>query len=138
MGTLSGEMWLGLRVLVIASFFAFFAGYAWGRRRGKSEGFSEGLRFAPLELRRLTWERGHCVICGAGPCERSEESAPADPALQATCGPVDDGDDAGTVDPNTSPHVGGAGENEPAVRIERGDHTKQEEDTSGDRKLRRT
>jgi len=50
---------------LIVAFAAFFCAYALGRRRGKREGFNEGVRYSPLEMRRQTWERGHCVICGA-------------------------------------------------------------------------
>ncbi|MBO2520405.1 MAG: hypothetical protein CW345_01150 [Firmicutes bacterium] len=66
MGALNGELWPGIPWTLAAAFFAFFAGFAWGRRRGKNEGFAEGLRFAPLELRRRAWEEGRCAICGAG------------------------------------------------------------------------
>lgn len=73
MGALNAELWFVLRLVIIAAFLTFFAGYAWGRRRGKKEGFVEGLRYAPLEMRRVTWERGHCVICGSGGLEPGEE-----------------------------------------------------------------
>lgn len=51
----------------------FLAGYASGRRQGKREGFVEGVRFSPLEMRRQTWERGHCVICGNVSCTQCDE-----------------------------------------------------------------
>ncbi len=51
--------------LLMIIFVAFFVGYAIGRRQGKREGFTEGVRFSPLEMRRQTWEQGHCVICGS-------------------------------------------------------------------------
>lgn len=53
----------------LAAFLGFFAGYAAGRRRGKSEGRVEGARYAPLELRKETWEKGYCVICGSAAAE---------------------------------------------------------------------
>lgn len=71
-------------VIALAAFAGLFAGYAVGRRQGRKEGFREGLRWAPLEMRRLSWEKGHCLLCGAEPCEanvsflsqREEESNP--------------------------------------------------------------
>lgn len=52
-------------VLVLcASFAAFFLGYALGRRVGRREGILEGIAYAPLELRRRSWEKGSCLICG--------------------------------------------------------------------------
>jgi|GEM_PF-5345197 len=68
-----------LHLVAFVAFAAFFAGYAAGRRRGKREGAVEGARYAPLELRRQTWEKGYCVICGSlaesapGTGESSEE-----------------------------------------------------------------
>lgn len=43
---------------------ALFFGYAMGRRMGKREGFLEGCAYAPLDLRRKSWERGACLVCG--------------------------------------------------------------------------
>lgn len=51
--------------LFAVAFLAFFIGFAGGRRRGKREGFAEGLAYAPLEMRRQTWEGGRCVVCGS-------------------------------------------------------------------------
>ena len=52
-------------VLTLFAFAGLFCGYAVGRRQGRREGFEEGLRYAPLEMRRLTWEAGRCVVCGS-------------------------------------------------------------------------
>ena len=46
-------------------YLGFFAGYAVGRRQGLREGIANGLRAAPLEMRRLTWLKGACVVCNA-------------------------------------------------------------------------
>lgn len=51
-------------LLLCASFVALFAGYALGRRIGRREGILEGIAYAPLELRRRSWEKGACMICG--------------------------------------------------------------------------
>lgn len=51
--------------VVSASFLALFIGFAWGRRYGKREGFSEGATFAPLDMRRRMWQSGRCAICGS-------------------------------------------------------------------------
>lgn len=56
--------------VVLAAFLFLLFGYALGRRQGRHDGFLEGLRYAPLELRRLSWEKGACVICGAWRQER--------------------------------------------------------------------
>lgn len=57
----------GVAIIVSAAvFLIFFAGFAMGRRIGKLEGTNLGAKFAPLELRRETWEKGYCVICGSG------------------------------------------------------------------------
>lgn len=53
------EVWL-----LATAFFGLFVGYSVGRRVGRREGILEGLAFAPLELRRRSWERGACLICG--------------------------------------------------------------------------
>lgn len=63
-GELSESFWGGTGLFVVIGFLAFFIGFAGGRRRGKREGFAEGLAYAPLEMRRQTWENGHCVVCG--------------------------------------------------------------------------
>lgn len=70
---MSQSFWSGTGLLVTACFLAFFIGFAGGRRRGKREGFAEGLAYAPLEMRRLTWERGTCVVCGTR-AESSDDS----------------------------------------------------------------
>lgn len=67
--------------LTFVAFMAFFLGYALARRSGRKDGFHEGLQFAPLELRRESWAKGRCVICGnagdywenAGEGEEKEE-----------------------------------------------------------------
>ncbi|MFO7265396.1 MAG: hypothetical protein FWJ73_03780 [Limnochordales bacterium] len=58
--------WVGVEWLVGVALLALLAGYAWGRRRGRRDGFTEGLRYAPLEMRRASLEKGTCVLCGAG------------------------------------------------------------------------
>lgn len=50
--------------LVAVGFLALFFGYSVGRRSGRREGLLEGLAFAPLEVRRLSWEKGTCLVCG--------------------------------------------------------------------------
>lgn len=54
-------------LITVIAFLALFIGYAVGRRTGRREGFLEGTSFAPLELRRRSWERGACVVCGRQP-----------------------------------------------------------------------
>lgn len=49
---------------IIVVFAAVVFGYAIGRRTGQREGFLEGSAYAPLELRRKSWERGACIVCG--------------------------------------------------------------------------
>lgn len=56
---------LGVEWLVGATLLGMLAGYAWGRRRGRRDGFLEGLRYAPLEMRKASLEKGGCVLCGA-------------------------------------------------------------------------
>lgn len=51
-------------VLFIVAFAALFVGYALGRRVGRREGILEGIAFAPLEMRRRSWEKGACIVCG--------------------------------------------------------------------------
>lgn len=51
-------------VVVVIVFVGIVAGYAVGRRSGQREGFLEGSAYAPLELRRKSWERGACIVCG--------------------------------------------------------------------------
>lgn len=71
--------WLGVEWLVGVAFFALLAGYAWGRRHGRRDGYLEGLRYAPIEMRRASLEKGGCILCGT--------SAPARPTS------TDHGDD---------------------------------------------
>lgn len=66
--------------LIAVAFAAYFAGYAIGRRQGKREGFMEGVRYAPLEMRRQTWERGSCFICGQAAVEERKDAASSRPA----------------------------------------------------------
>lgn len=56
--------WLSAELFIGAVFFALLVGYAWGRRHGRRDGFIEGLRYAPIEMRRASLEKGGCVICG--------------------------------------------------------------------------
>lgn len=55
---------LALELLIAVVFLAVMFGYGWGRRHGRRDGFIEGLRLAPLEMRRSSLEKGGCVICG--------------------------------------------------------------------------
>lgn len=80
-----------LITIIVLTFLAFFAGFAGGRRWGKREGFAEGIAYAPLEMRRQTWEDGHCVICGTG-SEAGDEAPP-------------DGDDAESDKAGFFPHT---------------------------------
>lgn len=43
---------------------SLFVGYSVGRRTGRREGMLEGITFAPLEMRRRSWENGTCLVCG--------------------------------------------------------------------------
>lgn len=58
-------------IIVIIVFVAIVFGYAIGRRTGQREGFLEGSAYAPLELRRKSWERGACIVCGRLAGDRS-------------------------------------------------------------------
>lgn len=58
-------------VIIITVLLAMVLGYAIGRRTGKREGFLEGSAYAPLELRRKSWERGACIVCGRLAGDRS-------------------------------------------------------------------
>jgi len=58
-------MTLGWEALVLVLLAAGIAGYGVGRRRGRAEGFAEGLGYAPLHLKGLAWRDGHCPVCGA-------------------------------------------------------------------------
>lgn len=51
-------------IFVVVAFVGIVVGYAIGRRTGQREGFLEGSAYAPLELRRKSWERGACIVCG--------------------------------------------------------------------------
>ncbi len=62
-------------IYVVIGFFSFFLGYAIGRRQGRGEGLLEGVRLAPLEMRRQMWEKGRCVLCGAMPGSDGQEPA---------------------------------------------------------------
>lgn len=64
----SVELWLTLL------FVAVGIGFGWGRRRGRQDGFLEGVRFAPLELRRASLERACCIICGRGATEPTTQT----------------------------------------------------------------
>ncbi len=57
--------------VILTVFLALVMGYAIGRRTGQREGFLEGSAYAPLELRRKSWERGACIVCGRLAGERS-------------------------------------------------------------------
>lgn len=68
----------GMELLVGLVFLAVMMGYGWGRRHGRRDGFIEGLRYAPLEMRRLSLEKGGCIICGTVATGRS--AGPGHPA----------------------------------------------------------
>lgn len=53
--------------------FLLAVAFGWGRRRGRREGVEEGLRSAPLELRREGLEQGTCVLCGRDADETTDE-----------------------------------------------------------------
>lgn len=61
----SEPLWQTPGLLILLLFVVLFVGYASGRRLGKREGYMEGMRFSPLEIRKESWQRGHCVICGS-------------------------------------------------------------------------
>lgn len=61
------ELWIALLFLAVG------IGFGWGRRHGRRDGFLEGVRFAPLELRRASLERANCIICGRGAHEMNEK-----------------------------------------------------------------
>ena len=82
-------------IYVVIGFFAFFLGYAIGRRQGRGEGFLEGVRLAPLEMRRQMWEKGRCVLCGALPQSSAEERA------------AEGADEAGDTRPTTGSEAAG-------------------------------
>lgn len=63
---------LALELMIAVVFLAVMFGYGWGRRHGRRDGFIEGLRLAPLEMRRSSLEKGGCVICGTTAQPRSE------------------------------------------------------------------
>lgn len=53
-----------MSVIMLIAFAGVVIGYAVGRRSGQREGFLEGSAYAPLDLRRKSWERGACIVCG--------------------------------------------------------------------------
>lgn len=61
-------VWFGLLFLAVA------VGFGWGRRHGRRDGFLEGIRFAPLELRRASLEQARCVVCGRGACPAGDSA----------------------------------------------------------------
>ncbi|MGE5593294.1 MAG: hypothetical protein ACM3X3_06390 [Betaproteobacteria bacterium] len=69
-------------VLLIA--VAFLLGYIVGHRHGRVEGFRDGAVFAPIEMRRVSLERGRCIICGTGTGTSSGAAAGASSAAAAT------------------------------------------------------
>lgn len=56
---MTSEVWL-----CIAGLLIFLIGFGLGRKVGLSEGKKEGLRLAPLEIKRKSLEAGECLICG--------------------------------------------------------------------------
>lgn len=56
-----------------AIFLAVAVGFGWGRRHGRRDGFVEGARYAPLQLRQLSLEKGQCAICRRGPDEAEDK-----------------------------------------------------------------
>lgn len=87
-------MTLQVEIAVLAAFFALLVGYAIGRRHGKEEGFTEGIHYGPLEMRRFTLERGRCVICGSPAGKHLELGAaqPPSPAPSAEDMSMPDGE----------------------------------------------
>jgi len=67
--------WTEAGILLGASFVTFFFGYALGRRVGRREGVLEGIACAPLELRRRSWEKGACLVCGTVAGMQEERAA---------------------------------------------------------------
>lgn len=51
--------WIGTAGLII-----FLLGFWFGRKVGLREGEKQGLRLAPLEIKRRSLEAGECLICG--------------------------------------------------------------------------
>jgi len=80
-------------VLLIA--VAFLLGYIVGHRHGRVEGFRDGAVFAPIEMRRVSLERGRCIICGTGTGAGTSSgqavggAAPAPPATAPAARPQD-------------------------------------------------
>lgn len=56
-----------------------FMGYITGRRIGRREGAAEEAAWAPLNIRRASWEQGTCLVCGttAGSSFTKDDSQPA-------------------------------------------------------------
>lgn len=71
MNTFAVQLFVG--TLLVAVVIAYVSGL----RSGKRVGFENGLRYAPLELRRLGLEKGVCILCGQtgtpSPPEEGEE-----------------------------------------------------------------
>lgn len=91
------ELWIGLLFLAVG------IGFGWGRRHGRRDGFLEGVRFAPLELRRASLERANCIICGRGAHETNEKE-PADvqqDTVNELDGPQLTGGDPETTSPSS-------------------------------------
>lgn len=65
----------------------FAVAFGWGRRRGRREGVEEGLRSAPLELRREGLEQGTCVLCGRDADATTDEKT--DPAARGEANALD-------------------------------------------------
>lgn len=85
---------IGAAVLVLA----FGLGYGLGRRQGLHEGFAAGVGYGPLALRQVSWERGRCALCGAGPVDDTGAGAGGPPTADreggtpTVCGQQDRGD----------------------------------------------
>lgn len=58
-------MTFGWEAVLLVLLVGWTAGYAVGRRNGRSGGFEEGLRYAPLHLKQAAWLDGRCPVCGA-------------------------------------------------------------------------
>lgn len=85
----------GWVVILAALWLGGLAGFAVGRRRGLAQGFQQGMRFAPLQIRHDSWLQGRCLICRAQPGEGIGAEHPELPqdgtGLGEPCTPADSG-----------------------------------------------
>lgn len=76
----------GWEILFLALWAGLLLGFVLGRRRGLAQGFQQGMRYAPLQIRHDSWLLGRCLVCNATPLvgnadpeEGNAECHPADP-----------------------------------------------------------